>query len=209
MISKLRFTLSVVLVATALALATAFPVGTALARTAMATNNSNPSRGSAEPDSSWQTISPKSGRYSISMLGTIKRTEQEVGPHKTVTFMSSAQEGKCNFMLQHTTYSADYLSKRSRTRLLAEAMHQTVSTMIGKVTNKNYIDVDGHEALEFDFEAFPRDQTHATESASRTLHGRGRIIWADDTEYILVCDRAGAQLGPECDKFFGSFRFVR
>jgi hypothetical protein len=167
-----------------------------------------PSRADDAAACNWQTITSKSGHCTFSMPGRISKSQQDAGPHRTVTFMSSPDQGKSNCMMQYTTYSVDYLRKRSRTRLLQEAMHQSVSMLLGKVTSRKELDLDGHEALEFDFEGFPRDVTHTPENAARTLHGRGRVVWANDREYVLVCDTTNSELNATCQKFFDSLQIT-
>jgi hypothetical protein len=167
-----------------------------------------PSRADDVAASGWQTITSKSGHCTVSLPGIVSKSVQDAGPHRTVTFMSSPDQGKSNCIMQYTTYSAEYLRKRSRTRLLQEAMHQSVSMLLGKVTSRKEFDLDGHEALEFDFEGFSRDVTHTLESAARTVHGRGRVIWANDREYVLVCDTTNAELNATCQKFFDSLKIT-
>lgn len=156
----------------------------------------------------WQTVASKHGRFSILMPAPVSKTSQEVGSHRTVTYNSVLPASNSNFTVSYTTYGEEYLRKHSRTKLLKESIHLAVSSLLGKVVKRQAVDVDGCEAIEFEFEGHSRSTTHTGQEAAADLHGIGRAVFANDTTYLLLCDTVGSAPETSCEKFISSFKIL-
>ena len=157
-------------------------------------------------DNAWHTVSSKHGQFTVLLPGEVSKSKHESDNHESTNYFSSIKDGKpTDFLVSYTKYGSNYLSKRSKEKLLKDAMEMNVSILLGKIVKRKNLSWNSCQAIEFEFEGFGRSKKHAKAGKARDLRGKGRIILANDMEYALICTTTKPSLGAVCNQFFESF----
>lgn len=172
---------------------------------ALAKEHHKPQAPLPEADGAWQTFDSRKFRFTASFPGPVFTSSSESLSHKKVTFSAFDKRGlEC--AVSATSYAEEAIRRKARTKLMTEAAKLYVSTALGNVSSHHFSEIDGRDALEFEFEGHARSALHTAAGHVPDLHGKGLVLWNGDTEYVIVAQSTSSESSLVLDRFIQSFR---